>query len=144
MELNNADLYRDDAVNLVLGLPETYPFSRKLGLSPNHPCPEIVKIYKVFLVEKSLDAYPKCIFYSLSYLTAKRFFYLEGLPNKKDNQNLVLSEYSHPALVGFYNDLEAVSGRIAKLDQWKQENGDINVKYEQRLLDNTLDFKRAK
>lgn len=74
MKLNNADLYRDDAVNLVLGLPETYPFSRKLGLSPNHPCPEIVKIYKVFLVEKSLDAYPKCIFYSLSYLTAKRFF----------------------------------------------------------------------
>jgi hypothetical protein len=66
------------------------------------------------------------------------------LPNKKDIQNLVLSEYSHPALVGFFNDLETVSGRIVKLDQWKQENGDINVKYEQRMFDNTFDFKRAK
>lgn len=62
------------------------------------------------------------------------------MPNKKDNQNLVLSEYSHPALIGFFNDLETVSGRIVKLDQWKQENGDINVKYEQRVLDNTFDF----
>lgn len=143
MILNNADLYRNDAVNLVLGLPEVYPFSRKLGLSPGNPCPEIVKIYKVFLIEKSLDAYPKCIFYSLSYLTAKRFFYQEGLLNKKDNQNLVLCEYSHPALVGFFNDLETVCGRIEKLDQWKQENGNINVKYEQHVLDNTLDFRRA-
>lgn len=143
MILNNAELYRNDAVDLILGLPEVYPFSRKLGLSPSHPCPEIVKIYKVFLIEKSLDEYPKCIFYSLSYSAAKRFFYNEGLPNKKGNQSLVLCEYSHPALVGFFNDLETVSGRIGKLDQWKQENGDINAKYEQRVLDNTFDYRRA-
>lgn len=64
MELRNAKTYRSEALKLILGIPEIYPFSKKIGLCPHHPCPEIEKIYKVFVVEKDIDARPKCIFYS--------------------------------------------------------------------------------
>lgn len=138
MELRNAKVYQNEALDLILGIPEVYPFSKKLGLCPHHPCPEIEKIYKVFVVEKDIDARPRCIFYSISYISTKKFYYEEALPNKKDSQNLCLCEYTHPALVGFFNDGQTCAEREATIAQWKRESGDTNVEYAQRLLDNTV------
>lgn len=94
----------------------------------------------MFVVEKDIDARPKCIFYSISYISTKKFYYEEALPNKKDSQNLCLCEYTHPALVGFFNDGQTCAEREAAIAQWKRESGDTNVEYAQRLLDNTVSW----
>lgn len=131
-------VFRNDAVELIKGFSSNPIFGPKIGLQENHICPEISPIYKVFLVPKNLDERPRCIFYSLSNKEATRFYYDEAMKNKKDDQNLALIKFSHPAVTGFFNDIPSVAQRINKVDAWIKEHGDVNVEYCQQLLENTF------
>lgn len=131
-------MFRNDAVELIKGISNNDYFGRKPGLQENHICPEISPIYKVFLVPKNIIEQPRCIFYSLSYKEATRFYYDEAMKNKRDDQNLALVKFSHPAVTGFYNDVPSVAQRINKVDAWIKEHGEINVEYSQRLLEHTF------
>lgn len=131
-------MFRNDAVELFRGIRNHVYFGQKIGLQENHICPEISPIYKVFIVSKNLDERPKCIFYSLSNNEATRFYYDEAMKNKKDDQNFALIKFSHPAVTGFFNDVPSVAQRINKVDVWIKEHGEINVEYEQTLLEHTF------
>ena len=131
-------MFRSDAVELIKGTGNNGYFGRKPGLQENHICPEISSIYKVFLVPKSLDERPRCIFYSLSHEEAARFYYDEAMKNKTDDQNLALIKFSHPAVTGFFNDVPSVAQRINKVNAWIKEFGEINVEYDQLLLENAF------
>ena len=69
---------------------------------------------------------------------ATRFYYDVAMKNKTDDQNLALIKFSHPAVTGFYNDVPSVAQRINKVDAWIKEHGEINVEYEQTLLEHTF------
>lgn len=131
-------MFRHDAVELIRGISSNDYFGRKIGLQENHICPEISPIYKVFLVPKNLDERPICIFYSLSNKEATRFYFDEAMKNKTDDQNLALIKFSHPAVTGFFNDVPSIAQRINKVDAWIKEHGEINVEYEQTLLEYTF------
>lgn len=131
-------MFRDDAVEIIKGFSGNEYFGRKPGLQENHICPEISPIYKVFLVPKNINKWPRCIFCSLHPKEATRFYYEEAMKNKTDDQNLALVKFSHPAVTGFYNDVPSVAQRINKVDAWIKEHGDINVEYDQLLLEHTF------
>lgn len=131
-------VFRNDAVESIKGISNNPFFGRKMGLQENHICPEISPIYKVFIVPKNLDERPRCIFCSLSDNEATRFYYDEAMKNKSDDQNLALIKFSHPAVIGFYNDVPSVVQRINKVNAWIKEHGEINVEYPQRLLEHTF------
>lgn len=131
-------MFRNDAVELIRGIRNHDYLGRKLGLQENHICPEISPIYKVFLITENLHEGPRCIFCSLSNNEATRFYYDEAMKNKRDNQNLALIKFSHPAVTGFLDDVPSVAQRTNKVDAWIKEHGETNVEYEQQLLEHTF------